>query len=383
VVAALCGEAPERVRRRLAVLCQGHLLERVGTDRYQMHDLLRIYAAERARAEESDAERRDTVRRMLDWYLATAVAADAILAPGRYRAPLDTLDPPVPPPEFGTHREALAWCDTELANLVAAVRQASVGDEPVIGWQLSWSLWGYLELRKPWEAWLTTHRIGLACARQVGDRRAEAALLTSLGTAHYYPRRFAEALECYRPALAIRRELGDMRGQASLINNIGNVLLETRRLDEATEHFEQARTLHLAIDDRQGEAITLTNLAEACCLLGRYEEGLRHGQRSLELVRQTGNRRTETLALCQVANALVGLGRFDEAAAYFERALAGSRDIDDRQAEAWTLHYLAETAQARGEPAQARGYWRRAVELFDELGDPQAGDIRSRIDLHE
>jgi DNA-binding SARP family transcriptional activator/tetratricopeptide (TPR) repeat protein len=375
--AALAGLPLPRARQLLAVLCQGHLLERVGSRRYQSHDLLRLYAAERVQVEEPAGERRRVVRRVLHWYLATAAAADRILAPERFRGALDDLPPADPVIPFAGHGTALAWYDTELHNLVAAVRQAAAAGEHVLAWQLAWAQWGYFQLRKPWTEWLTTHEIGLASARRCGDRSAEALMLNSLGMAHYYPRRFAEAQGCFERALAIWRELGDARGQASVTNNLGNLLLETRQLPDAIAHYEQALVLYGPIGHDAGT--TLTNLAEAHCLLRQFELGLDWARQALASHDATGSRRGQALTLCQYGNALCGLDRLDEAVEHYTRALAISHAIGDRQAEGWASHFLAEALHTAGRPTEARRHWRVALTAFDTLGDPQSGDIRTRL----
>jgi tetratricopeptide (TPR) repeat protein len=376
--AALTDLPVSQIRQLLGVLCRGHLLERVGAHRYQFHDLLRLYAAERAEAEESDDERRRIVRGMLRWYLRTASAADRILCPGRFRGPTEGLPAPVPAPDLAGHRQALAWCETENGNLVAALRQANTAGEHALAWQLAWAQWGFFDLRKPWAQWLTSYQIGLESARALGDRSAEALLLNGLGTAYYYPRRFREALDCYQRAQSIWRDTGDLRGQASVAGNLGNLLLETRQLPAAVEQFQQALALHSG-DDGHAAAITLGNLAEALCLLGRFGPALDHARRALALHRAAGSRRSEALILAQAGNALRGLGRAEEALAQYAGALRVSRLIGDRQAEGWACHFLAEALYAADRRIPAHRYWQRAIALFDALGDPQAGDIRVRL----
>ena len=50
--AALLGEDEAKVADALEFLVDAHLLESTAPDCYQFHDLLRVYAAERALAEE-------------------------------------------------------------------------------------------------------------------------------------------------------------------------------------------------------------------------------------------------------------------------------------------------------------------------------------------
>ena len=147
-VAALTDTTPAQARRLLETLVSTHLIEQTGRDRYRFHDLLRVYAAECAKAEETDHDRAAAVRRVLIWYLHTGDAADRVINPHRRRVSLDNPGVTCAPLEFATYDQALGWCEAERANLVAAIRQAAETDEHVIAWQLPLALWGFFNLRK-------------------------------------------------------------------------------------------------------------------------------------------------------------------------------------------------------------------------------------------
>ena len=86
--AALFGVPEYSAEDALEVLVDTHLLESVATDRYRFHDLLRVYAAERAADDLLAAERDAAVTRLLTWYMRTADAAATAVAPHRYNIPL-------------------------------------------------------------------------------------------------------------------------------------------------------------------------------------------------------------------------------------------------------------------------------------------------------
>ena len=51
------------------------------SDRYQFHDLLRAYATDQAHHDEPPDRRETALRRVLDWYLHTADAAQSWIEP--------------------------------------------------------------------------------------------------------------------------------------------------------------------------------------------------------------------------------------------------------------------------------------------------------------
>ena len=62
---ALFGQAERPVADALEVLVDAHLLDSPEPDVYRFHDLLRVYAADRARAQESERDRQEAVGRLL------------------------------------------------------------------------------------------------------------------------------------------------------------------------------------------------------------------------------------------------------------------------------------------------------------------------------
>jgi tetratricopeptide repeat protein len=186
----------------------------VATDRYRFHDLLRVYAAERAADDLSAAERDVMLTRLLTWYVRTTDAAATAVAPHRYNIPLDApTGDDAPALSFATSEESLAWYDDERANLVAATRQAAGSGRHEIAWRLPAPLFQMFSSRGNWADCIATSRIALESARQAGNRQGEAWILNNLGDALGFTRH-SEGIDCLEQSLAIRREVGDRMGEA-------------------------------------------------------------------------------------------------------------------------------------------------------------------------
>src|SRR4029077_14711768 len=197
--AALFGVPEYSAQDALEVLVDTHLLESVATDRYRFHDLLRVYAAERAADARSAAERDTALTRLLTWYMRTADAAASALAPHRYNIPLDAADADAAPPGFTGAEDALSWYDGERTNIVAATRQASASGRHEIAWRLPAPLYLSFKRRGNWADCIATHRIALDSARQAGNRQGEAWVLNTLGLALGVTGE-RESIGCIRPA---------------------------------------------------------------------------------------------------------------------------------------------------------------------------------------
>jgi transcriptional regulator with XRE-family HTH domain len=74
--AALAAETSARAVDLLNVLGEAHLVDEFAPGRFRLHDLLRLYGAERAAAEETGPGRDAAIRRMLSFYLHAVGLAD-------------------------------------------------------------------------------------------------------------------------------------------------------------------------------------------------------------------------------------------------------------------------------------------------------------------
>src|SRR5262249_10965838 len=91
--ASLVAVPARQARARRAELARAHLLAGAPAGRYACHDLLRAYAGERARATDSEEQRRAALTGLLDYYLGAATAAVAAVFPDE-----NYHGPPAPAP---------------------------------------------------------------------------------------------------------------------------------------------------------------------------------------------------------------------------------------------------------------------------------------------
>ncbi len=366
--AALIGEPEDPVSDALEVLVDANLLESPAPERYRLHDLLRAYAAERARADDPPQAVDDAVWRVLDWYLRTADAAAAVVAPYRERVPLGPPEPGCEPYVFGSAEEALDWSERERTNLVAATRQAASHGLHDIAWKLPVAATVCFDRLGYRAEWLTTHRIALDSVRELGDRRGEAWVLNNLGMV-LGQQHVNDAVGYFEQALAILRETGDREGQARAANNLAFCYVILGRYEEAVPALLDALELQRDLGRQYGEAVALCNLGEAYVELGRHGEAITRSVEALAIVREVGSVRYEGYALDNLGRAHLALGHPAEAAEMFEQALAIHRTARDRYGEAQDLQRIGNAHAQAGRLAEAREPWTRALSLFEALGE--------------
>jgi DNA-binding SARP family transcriptional activator len=377
--AALFGQPETDAADALELLVDVNLLESPAPDSYRLHDLLRVYAAERCQADEPEQERRDALRRILSWYLHTAEAAATIISPHHARVPIGEADPELHPLAFASLDEALDWSEAERTSLMAATHQAAASGQYDIAWRLPAAAMSFFYRRGHWADWVASHRVGLDSARTLGDRPAEARMLNNLGMA-YGVQRKEQAIGCFEHAAGIYREIGDRGGEARAATNMSTACFHLGRFHEARDAGLRSLVLQREAGHRYGEGIALGDLGCASRELGQYGEAVARHQQALAIFRELGDRDAEADSLSELADAYLGMDQVAEALDRLSESLVIRRDIGDRHGQAMTLRLLGLALRRSGRPDQARESLAEAERIFSELGDEgQAAGIRAAL----
>ncbi|MGW0436758.1 AfsR/SARP family transcriptional regulator [Micromonospora sp. NPDC003197] len=381
--ANLAGLDLDRTGRLLDLLVGAHLVEHNCHGRFQMHDLLREYAAELATVESDEA-----LNRLYDWYLHTANVAMDLIDPHRSRARLPVLSPIVSGPAPITYDEAIDWLEAERTGLVAAILRA--GDRLVHAWQLTQAIWKFFFIRGYSDDWYATGPPALAAARQLADPYAQGEILNSLGASRYATGRYDESADYYRQALPLRRQAGDRAGEAVTLGNLGVVYDLLGRYDDAVDHYLRALPIQRAIGDQRGEAMMLGNLGISLKNLGRYGDAAEHYRQAMALYRQTGDQRGEAVSLDNAAVLEDRLGNHAEALSLLREARAIAERHNDRRILSYVLNHFGAAQLSLGEVESAREAHERALMLAREIGNREAestalkglGTVHSRLGAH-
>jgi DNA-binding SARP family transcriptional activator/Tfp pilus assembly protein PilF len=349
-------------------LVGAHLVIKVAPGRYALHDILRQFAADRARNEEPAAEREAALRRLSGWYLHSCDAAAKVLYPHRLRLPVPPAGPDAAK-SFADEASSLSWLDAERANLVAAIRHAAEQQSRSAAWLLADTLRPYFWLRLHTADWAETAAVALDAARAEGDVQAEAAALLSLGDTADRQNRREAAIEHYTRALTLAEQTGWGEAATAALGKLGSQLMESGRLRESAEYYRRALTYNAAGGSPHAEAVVLGSLGSIHFQLGQLDEAISYYTRALALFREIGARQGEAAALGALGEVRHAQGRLDEAAEHLTQALELEREIGDRGSEASSLRTLVSVYRDRGQTTRAVELAKAAVALADELDD--------------
>lgn len=409
VISWLTAQPGEELAERLvdAQLLEFAGPDRLGNLRYRMHDLVRLYARERAELAETKQELSQAIARVLGGWLAVIAETAAEAPSDDVRWPHSITEPPsVQTPPIADPR---AWFEAEQNCIVAGVERAAALGLHDLACAFAPEQYSVV-FAGPDRLAQRTRIIDavLGAARREGDVRVEAIMLADFGLLHYLRDEYAAARLDFFHALSRFRELGDSLGEAATLARLGTTCREAGRLSEGLHFLDRAARLFDMIGERtgiayarrlsgsvrleqgayaqafadfsealsgyrerksqRGEGLTLRNMSLHYRALGELDEAVRWGQRSREVFRAQGDVFLESYAVRAIAKARMRMGQpqFDE----LHWALSVLRDLKDRWGQAITMRTIGEAHLAAGELDEAMRWLGGAARLWRRLEAP-------------
>jgi tetratricopeptide (TPR) repeat protein len=362
--AALAGCGPGDAEAALATLATTNMLRQRVTGRFELHDVIRMFAASRATDEEPASARRAALTRLLDHYRHSALLAMNHYAPHEAHRLPAVPDRDIPAPGFADRASATAWLDAERVNLVAAAIHAAAHGWPEHTGHLSMILFRYLDLSGHH---LDAEILHAAASRTSADALARARALTHLGIAHINLSRFHAARDELTRAADLYRDNGNHQDVFRVLINLGGTELYLGRLAEARRQFRHAASSAEATGDEVALGRAMGNVAVADYLLGHYQDAIETCRQTLTISRRSGDRIVEGAALIHLGASYQRLHRSREALTQLQAGLALVRRVGHRAGEADALNQLGLVHAALGDH-------HRALDLHDQAMEIATGD---------
>ncbi|MGC5013493.1 ATP-binding protein, partial [Streptosporangium sp. DT93] len=377
-------------------LVDAQLVEVQGRDgadqiRYRFHDLIRLYARERAHAEETAEDRLASVTRALGCWLALTEDAHQREYGGAFTQVHGTVPRWRPDDADELLERPLDWLEAERGALVAAISQAARLGASELCWDLAVTATTLFEARSHFDDWRGTHETALAVAREHADLRGEAAVLCSLGSMYLFQQEPDRAGEHLLAARELFERLGDSYGLALTLRSLSLLDRLAGRYDLALDGFHAAKKIFVETGDRFAEAHVLGGIAQVHTDRGRTDLAEPLLRQALEVFRRLGSERGQAQILNRLGEALLRQDRPEEAEEIARRALVLVRDRRDGIGQAYILCGLGEIQIRRDLPeaaveslgealAIAREVRERFVEARIHLAFGQLHTRRGRFD---
>ncbi len=297
----------------LSALVSKSLVRRTATGYYDLHELVRQYAASRLAAAElaSVAERHSQY--YLDWLGQCAV-----------------------PLRDQRQKETVTELAAEIDNLRVAWDWAITHHDFARTHHVSPALWYLFELR----SWL-----------------AEGETIFSHA---------AEAIQAHEAEITSREDaliaMNAMRAHAAFFS------FRLGKISAAYAALVPGATYLQASADQVAGIYALAYLGIACWQLRKFTEARERLQASLEKARACGERWYETVVGEYIGYVAHDMGEDDQARRYLTEALANARAIGDPMLMVQALSFLGQATMASGEPGKAGPFWRECLALAQEIG---------------
>jgi DNA-binding SARP family transcriptional activator/tetratricopeptide (TPR) repeat protein len=337
--------------RAVDELIESSLLQPVGADRYELHDLVHAYARELSRAD--DPELSAAGARLLDTVLGLAdrfarLLPRAVPMPDLAERLPDVLD------EF--EADAESWFAAERLGLVAAVVRMCAAERHTEAALLFERLARYL-WQHGFHDDLRTCATALAGAP---DERIRVRASVVLALVLHVRGEYRRAEEQYRWCAA---HLVD----GWVLVNLADCLTGLGEPDEALALAAEAEEL-LGMDEFGTLAVARVRSA-ALNRLGRPDEAVRIDTEALAVARRAAEPRQVAQALQSLSWSLTLTGRLDGAAAAATEAVALLRGLSARSSLARSLRTLGAIHAGRGERTLALQAFAEGRELAEELNE--------------
>ncbi len=379
-VAALTGLSAARARRALSALEEASLVERRAHGRYSMHDLIRRYATNTAHQLVADL-RVAALRRVIDFYLHTAHAADRALDPHTPSIRLDSPTPGAHPLQLSDASAALAWLKIEHPHLLAAQRTAVTHHWHETAWQLACVLDTFHQRRGHTREALAVWQVAVDAADHLTDPTTRVHAARRLGGAYVQLGRYEQAVGHLRQALALAEHQPELAQLAHTHYALALAWGWWKDDRQPLEHARCALDLFRALDNPVWEGDALNLMGWLAFRLGEYDTARAHCQEALVLCRDHDYPVGEAATLDSLGLIDHHTGQHQQAIHHYRQALALFRELDTTAEVADTLDKLGHPHAALGQHDQAREAWQEALELYREQGrDDDAARMQRQLD---
>jgi len=188
-----------------------------------------------------------------------------------------------------------------------------------------------------------------------------------------------DALLYYSRSLSLARDLGDRRMQAANLNNIAAIYRAKGELDKALSYYEES--LRLKTDEKE-KAPTYNNIAIIYGKKGDYKKAVEYFQKAIEIGERYGDYHGVSIRKLNLGDTYRKMKDYEKAERYLLEGLEGVKKVGDKFWEATGYKYLGWLYRDKGDKKTAKDYLTRAYNLFKSLG-AERGALDALVSLQE
>jgi len=348
-------------RRALRALESSHLITRIhGSPTWTMHDLLRLYSAERSNVEDDLDTAKRALSSLYDYYFTTAEEANEWL---------NAASSAEKGSAFRSTADARAWMATEVSGIVASVEASAKGGDYKSAWRLGITIGLYLDVMGNKADALAMAETALWAAQSLNDDEKEAGALNNVGLALNSLQRYDESKGIFMLASKKYARAGDKSGQATVLLGLCDVLRAEGSVVETIGPLRRAVRLNMEDNNGRGYGFALTNLGIALQEDKQYEEAIKTLLIALKIHEEFGALRAQASTLVHIGTAYTQLGDHGMGLPYLHRGRDRSIEIGDIAGMMSACVNIGNSYLQRGDLVSAEESYSFARDACEEAGD--------------
>lgn len=371
VVAAVLGTDTAEAEARLDVAVDARLVTPAGTDgmgqvRYRIHDLVRLFGAERAEAEDGPEGISAAVGAAATAWLVAADRGERHLprmtTPGRGAVEGHELPDSL---VAAIDADPTAWFMVERVNLGGIIAAACEHHQAGTAWRLADACMGFYQTEALKHDWRVTNE---RCLRALDDDPlGQLVVSRNLAALTWTPDVDVDACVTHaRRATALAGSTDDPRVAVDAEYLLGASLMNVGEVVEAREVMERVLARIGEVRYAEGEVAAHVVHGTILRFIGAREESARHYVKALEIEAGPGALRMRLDALRMLGHTRFDVERFDDAVALFEEGVAEAHAHGLPEDEMYMRAALGESL-ARMERPDAADHLQMALSLAQRL----------------
>lgn len=344
--------------RALRRLRDRHLLEDTpDTNRWRIHDLVRLYSRELSEAQDAPEARQEAQGRLLKFY-ADRVVDTARWIDGSVQSKYKQAE---------SRSSALAWMQRELPNLVGSAFLAKSLGHTDAAWRLGTSLVPILDIQRSLTVALGVLAVATNAAEQEDDQVKLSKALHDTGLTLTSLDRLDEATKTFQRAIRAASSGGSLEDQAAAWIGLSAVYRQTFGTGAALHALDRAAKLRQEAGDFRGMGYVLTNMGITLRESGRYGEAIHTLRSALKVHRASRSKRGEASTLSQLATALNQVGNTKEAISLFQEAIEAYKEVQDLVGLAMTQMNFGNLHVVLDDSGKALDFYEESLALFEKV----------------
>lgn len=227
---------------------------------------------------------------------------------------------------------------------------------------------------------LSTYQKALSINRELGNRKAEAEALSSMGEVFQGMNQHEKAAALRLEAVNILEALKDTVALGNAYNNLGNTYRHLKDFDKAELYYQKDYELAKRTGDEFAMGYALHHLGRIFRLKKQYERAEQLLLESLAIRRKLGHKTEIVYSLNGLAQMYNDQKRHREALGLAKEALELCRSENIRSQEVNVLSLLSEANYGLGEYKESMDLYLRRTELRDSLMDVETTNQMAEMD---